>query len=137
MARRRIIITRADHQHLEDLFIGSLAETFRDKPYLDNLRAELDVALVVESGEVPPDVITLNSTTRLRDMETSETEIFTLVFPNEASIAEGKLSILAPLGTAILGYRVGDSVHCHVPSGVCRWRVEELTFQPERDSVAA
>lgn len=70
-------------------------------------------------------------------MMTKEIETFTLVYPNEANISEGKLSILAPLGTAILGYRVGDLARWQVSSGVGRWRVEELLFQPERESVAA
>ena len=64
-------------------------------------------------------------------------DTFTLVYPDEANIAEGRLSILAPLGTAILGYRVGDSIRWKIPSGEGRWRVEEIVFQPERESVAA
>ena len=137
MARKKIIITRADRQRLEDLFVSSIADAFRDKPYLNDLRGELDVAQIVDAGEVPCDVITMNSTVRLRDMKSKETETFTLVYPDQANIAEGKLSILAPLGTAILGYRVGDLVRWQVPSGVGRWRVEELLFQPERESVPA
>ncbi len=137
MARKTLIITRADRDRLDDLFLSTIAEAFRDKPYLNGLRGELDVAQIVDPGEVPFDVITMNSTVRLRDMKTKETETFTLVYPNEANIAKGKLSILAPLGTAILGYRVGDLVRWQVPSGVGRWRVEELIFQPERESVVA
>jgi len=137
MALKKIIITKADHERLNDLFLSSFVDAIRDKPYLSDLRRELDVANVVEPAEVPCDVITMNSTIRLRDMKTKETETFTLVYPNEANIAAGKLSILAPLGTAILGYRVGDTVRWKVPSGVGRWLVEELVFQPERESVAA
>ncbi|MCA9158311.1 MAG: nucleoside diphosphate kinase regulator [Planctomycetales bacterium] len=137
MARKKITITKIDHESLEDLFQSSYADELRDKSYLKDLRGELDVAQIVDPSEVPCDVITMNSTVRLRDMKTDETEMFTLVYPNEANIAEGKLSVLAPLGTAILGYRVGDVVRWQVPSGVGRWSVEELLFQPERESVAA
>ncbi len=137
MALKKIIISKSDHERLNDLFLSSFVDAIRDKPYLNDLRRELDVAQVVDPGEVPCDVITMNSTVRLRDMKTKETETFTLVYPNEANIADGKLSILAPLGTAILGYRVGDLVRWQVPSGVGRWLVEELVFQPERESVAA
>ena len=137
MARKKLIITRADRDRLDDLFLSTIAEAFRDKPYLNDLRGELDVAQIVDPAEVPFDVITMNSTVRLRDMKTKEAETFTLVYPNEANIAKGKLSILAPLGTAILGYRVGDLVRWQVPSGVGRWRVEELIFQPQRESVVA
>ncbi len=137
MALKKIIITKSDRERLNDLFLSSFVDAIRDKRYLGDLRSELDVAQVVDPSEVPGDVITMNSTVRLRDMKSKETETFTLVYPNEANIAEGKLSILAPLGTAILGYRVGDIVRWQVPSGVGRWRVEELLFQPERESVAA
>ncbi|MEO8270999.1 MAG: nucleoside diphosphate kinase regulator [Aureliella sp.] len=137
MATKKIIITKSDHERLEDLFLSSFVDAIRDKRYLSDLRRELDIAQVVNPGEVPCDIITMNSTVRLRDLMTKETETFTLVYPNEANIAAGKLSILAPLGTAILGYRVGDLVRWQVPSGVGRWRVEELLFQPERESVAA
>ena len=138
MARKKIItITVADQERLEDLFLRDFADAFRDKPYLHHLRGELDIARIVASNEIPSDVITMNSTVRLRDMESKETETFTLVYPDEANITEGKLSILAPLGTAILGNRVGDFVQWKIPSGVGRWRVEELLFQPESESVAA
>ncbi|GAA4453901.1 GreA/GreB family elongation factor [Novipirellula rosea] len=82
-------------------------------------------------------IVTKADHKRLQDMKSKESEIFTLVSPDEANIAEGKLSVLAPLGTAILGYRVGDIVRWKVPSGVGRWRVKEILFQPERESVAA
>ncbi|MCO8120893.1 nucleoside diphosphate kinase regulator [Stieleria sp. TO1_6] len=137
MARKQIIITKADHERLEQLFLSRVAGAFRNKPYLNGLRGELDIAQIVDPSEVPCDVITMNSTVRLRDIKEKETETFTLVYPDEANIAEGKLSILAPLGTAILGYRVGDLVQWQVPTGMGRWRVEELLFQPERDRVAA
>lgn len=137
MALKKIIITKSDHKRLNELFMSSFVDAIRDKRYLSDLQSELNVAHIVDPSEVPCDVITMNSTVRLRDMKTKETEIFTLVYPNEANIAEGKLSILAPLGTAILGYRVGDVVRWQVPSGVGRWRVEELLVQPERESVAA
>ncbi|MEZ6076155.1 MAG: nucleoside diphosphate kinase regulator [Pirellulaceae bacterium] len=137
MALKKIIITKSDHKRLNDLFLSSFVDAIRDKRYLSDLQSELNVAHVVDPSEVPCDVITMNSTVRLRDLKTKETEMFTLVYPNQANIAEGKLSILAPLGTAILGYRVGDVVRWQVPSGVGRWRVEELLVQPERESVAA
>ncbi|WP_182866574.1 nucleoside diphosphate kinase regulator [Stieleria mannarensis] len=137
MAKKRIIITNKDRERLEDLFKSTLAAVFRNKPYLNDLRGELDRASVVAPEEVPGDVITMNSIVRLKDMQTKEVETFTLVYPDEANIKGGKLSVLAPLGTAILGYRVGDLVRWTVPSGKGCWRVEELLYQPERDGIAA
>ncbi len=137
MARRKIIVNQHDHERLEDLFLSAFADAFRDKPYLRDLRSELDTARVVAPQDVPHDVVTMDSVVQLRDLESSVLETYTLVYPEEANIAAGKLSILAPLGTAILGYRVGDVVRWKVPTGTSRWRIEELVFQPERDCVAS
>ncbi len=137
MARKKIIISVDDYGRLEDLFHSAFAEGFSDKPYLRDLRNELDIAQIVDAQAVPNNVVTMNSTVRLRDMKTNEIETYTLVYPEDANIARGRLSILAPIGTAILGYRVGDIVRWKVPSGFSRWRVEELVYQPEREQFAA
>jgi regulator of nucleoside diphosphate kinase len=79
----------------------------------------------------------MNSTVRLRQLRSKEIETYTLVYPTDANIAEDKLSVLAPIGTAILGYRVGDRVEWQVPRGAIRFKIEELVFQPERDGVVA
>ena len=134
---RQIIISKEDHERLESLFFSGFATAFSDKPYLQSLRGELDIAEIVAPEEMPRDVVTMNSTLRLRAMRSKEVETYTLVYPQDADIAEGKLSVLAPIGTAILGYRVGDIVQWKVPSGSIRFKIEELVFQPERDGVVA
>lgn len=131
--KKKIVITAHDHSRLEDIFQSAFVEAFYDKPYLADLRREIDMAEIVESEELPADVVTMHSTVRLRDMQTKEEETYTLVYPEEANIAEGKISILAPIGTAVLGYRVGDTVRWKVPSGLSRWRIEEVVAQPERN----
>ena len=135
--RRQIIVTEEDHERLENLFASELAAVFSDKPYLQSLRGELDIAKIVGPEDVPSNVVTMNSTVRLRQTRSKEVETYTLVYPEDADIARGKLSVLAPIGTAILGYRVGDRVEWPVPSGVIRFKIEELVFQPERDAVVA
>lgn len=132
MSQREIIITDCDRQRLEDLLESEFAEAIDARAYLADLRAELLRAKVVVSSDVPPNVITMDSTFCLRDVDTGEVETYTLVYPDQANIAESKLSILAPVGTAILGYRVGDVVRWRVPSGRRCLRVEDVLYQPER-----
>lgn len=132
MSQRSIIITDSDRQHLEHVLASDFAQVTETKPYIADLRAELQHAQIVESTGVPHDVITMNSTIRLLDLDTREEDTYTLVYPEQANIADGKLSILAPIGTAILGYRVGDIVHWRVPSGKRRLKIVEVLFQPER-----
>jgi len=91
----------------------------------------LEHARVVTPADVPPDVITMNSKARLRDLDTGEEMIFTLVFPGEASIEHDRISVVAPIGTAMLGQRVGDEFEWEVPAGSVRLRVEEMLYQPE------
>jgi regulator of nucleoside diphosphate kinase len=100
----------------------------------DDLRAlesELEHARIMAAAEIPPDVITMNSKARLRDLETGEEMIYTLVFPDKASVEEGRISVVAPIGTAMLGQRVGDEVEWQVPAGAVRLKVEEVLYQPE------
>ncbi|QDS99553.1 nucleoside diphosphate kinase regulator [Adhaeretor mobilis] len=135
--KRKIVIARDDYERLENLFHSEFAQAFSDKHYLHSLRGELDAATIVEMAEVPHDVVTMNSVVRLQETGSNEVGTFTLVYPVDANIAEGKLSILAPIGTAILGYRVGDKVRWQVPDGTAEFVIEELVFQPERDGVVA
>jgi regulator of nucleoside diphosphate kinase len=132
MTHRKIIVTEADLCRLERLLASEFAAAIGSSKYLNDLRAELERAEIVPVEEVPEDVVTMNSTVVLRDLDTDEVEKFTLVYPQKASIANNRVSILAPVGTAILGYRVGDVVRWPVPSGMRRLRIEEVVYQPER-----
>ncbi|QDU35971.1 Regulator of nucleoside diphosphate kinase [Maioricimonas rarisocia] len=137
VAVRRCLISREDHDQLENLLLGEFAAAFSDKTYVQSLRLKLSVAEVVEAGAIPSDVVTMNSTIRIRDTRTNEDETYTLVYPRDADIASGHLSVLAPIGTAILGQRVGDRVRWQVPGGTTRLCIEAILFQPERDGVVS
>lgn len=128
---RKIFITEFDKKRLEELI--DVAEEFggHDRRDLEALADELAKSEVVSSEEVPPDVVTMNSKVLLRDMETSEDMTYDLVFPKDANVDAGAISILAPIGTAILGYAEGDVIDWPVPSGVRRIRIEEILYQPE------
>ena len=127
MNTRVIYVTEADMKRLRPLIEG--VKNSRDD--LRGLQSELEHASVVTPADVPPDVITMNSKARLRDLDTGEEMIFTLVFPGEASIEHDRISVVAPIGTAMLGQRVGDEFEWEVPAGSVRLRVEEMLYQPE------
>jgi regulator of nucleoside diphosphate kinase len=133
MAKRKIVITDIDHARLEDLLASEFATVIGPFDYLDDLRAELDRAKIMSPQDVPRNVVTMNSTVILRDMDTKEKETYTLVFPDSADIAHDRLSVLAPVGTAILGQHVGDIIRWRVPQGVRRLKVEKVVYQPERE----
>lgn len=128
-----IYITELDRRRLEKLIeiAGERPNGDENYEYLRRLEGELDQAETVSPREVPGDVITMRSKVRLGDLVTGEEMIYTLVFPSEARFDEGRISVLAPVGTAMLGYRVGDTIEWQVPSGLRRLRVEEILYQPE------
>ena len=100
-------------------------------PYMNKLEDELDRANIVDPKEIPMDAITMRSKVRLKDLESRKEMIYSLVFPHEADADEGRISVLAPVGTAMIGYRVGDIIEWEVPSGLRRLKVEEILYQPE------
>ena len=127
-----IYITKPDYERLAKLIeIAREREGDANREYLERLEEELDRADVVQQKNIPADVITMRSTVRVKDLETGEEMIYRLVFPTEANYDEGKISVLAPIGTAMLGYRRGDVIEWQVPSGVRRLSVEEVLYQPE------
>jgi regulator of nucleoside diphosphate kinase len=129
--RNPIYVTSQDKQRLEDLLLEVEASDPRKHGDLKPLTEELHRAVVVESKDVPGDVITMNSRADMLDLENGETVTFTLVFPSEANIEEGKISVLAPIGAGMLGYRAGDEFEWKVPGGVRRMKVTRIHYQPE------
>ncbi len=134
--RNRIYITKEDFDRLCRLVRGRRAGHSPDRGYLDMLEDELDRAEIVEGHSIPPDVVTMNSEVRLKDLDSGEVKVYRLVFPNQ-SRAENSISILAPIGTAMLGYRVGDVIEWPVPKGIRRLHVLEVMSQPESVAVGA
>lgn len=95
------------------------------------LRDELERAQVVDSRELPPSVVTMNSTARLVDVDNGEEMTLTLVYPRDAG-GPGKVSILAPVGSALLGLAVDQQIDWPLPGGrKRRLRVLEVSYQPE------
>lgn len=131
MGDEPIKITKYDLERLQLLLRDAGSTQYRGSQYLKRLKQELDRAQVVRPQEIPPDVITMNSTVRLEDTESKEEETYTLVFPEDADVQQGKISVLAPIGTAMLGYQVGDIFEWEVPAGIRKLRVKSILFQPE------
>lgn len=115
---RDIYMTEVDFARIKELL--EVRMTFRepDRAYFESLRNELDRAHILQPTAMSNDVITMNSRVRLKDMDTGQENIYSVVFPSDADIAENKISVLAPIGTAILGYRAGDTVSWQFPAGI-------------------
>lgn len=131
MSRRKILVTRQDMDRLRDLLRKTRDPLGMERPYLETLSAELDRAQVVPIEGIDPDVVTMNTTVRVRDRDSGRLMEVTLVYPERATLEADHISVLAPLGAALLGYRVGDDVSFEVPRGRCSYEIVEVMYQPE------
>jgi regulator of nucleoside diphosphate kinase len=131
MAVRDIFITDDDFEKLSRLLEGARRRNPRDRDHVDRLAVELDRAHVVPSSEIPIDVVRMGSQVAVRDLDTGATTVFTVVFPSEADVDHGRLSVMAPLGTAVLGYREGDLIVWQVPGRTRRLHIERVAYQAE------
>lgn len=131
MSGKLIYITDNDMKRLKELIMVAREFGKEDEKYLKDLEGELERGKVVKSQDIPNNVITMNSKIRLRNVATQEEMIYQLVFPDNADVNQGKISILAPIGTALLGYKVGDIVKWKVPAGLTKLEVEDILYQPE------
>jgi len=128
---RRIVITQDDMARLKDLVRQGRKTSSRDENHLAELDRELARAEIVEAGDVSADVVTMHSTVRVRDLDSGRSVVYTLAFPVDADIDKKRISVLAPIGTALIGYRAGDRVEWRTPGGPKRLQIEEVLFQPE------
>jgi regulator of nucleoside diphosphate kinase len=132
-ATRTIIVTDNDRFRLERLINGAQAQGGQRSEYLDALWGELGRARTVKPTGVPPDVVTMNSTVRLRDLDTGESETYTLVYPEDADASAGRISVLAPVGTAAArpssatGWVTRSSGGCRPGCGGSRWRRSSIS----------
>lgn len=130
MNKREIYITERDMERLQALIdIGGK----KDAVYLERLEEELDRAKVVNPRDIPDDVVTMNSSVLVKDLDTNEENTFVLVFPGKANMTENAISILAPVGTALIGYKEGDVIDWEVPAGTKRIQIIKVIYQPERN----
>lgn len=130
-AMSSIVVTQFDFDRLEKLVYR--LRTREQQPRLaDALEDELENAEIVDPRQMPADVVTMNSEALVRDLATDEVEKIRVVFPGAAAPAKGAISVLAPMGLALLGTRAGDEVKWDIPGGGNRQlRVESITYQPE------
>jgi regulator of nucleoside diphosphate kinase len=130
MFANALTMTDFDRRRLDALF-ERIRHHVKPPPTLTLLEREVERAVVVRPEDVPPSVVTMNSKVEVLDPDAEERRCLTLVFPSMANFEEGLVSVLAPLGTALLGSREGEAIEWTTPRGVRRLRVERVVYQPE------
>jgi len=123
-----IYISRDDYAKLRLLLATALHSN--GNTTLQKLREELDRAAVIDPAAFPADVVTMESTVQYEDLSSNEIEEYTLTFPDRADIEKKRVSILAPIGTALIGCRVDDIVNWSTPGGIRQLKVRRVTPPP-------
>lgn len=129
MSRPAIIINDLDAERLDRLLEQPQYATL---PVAQALNAELDRAEMCSPENIPADVVTMNSRVKFRDLTSGEEHVRTLVYPANLTDSDNHLSVMAPVGAALLGLRVGDTINWILPNGnQTNLEVMALEFQPE------
>ncbi len=124
--QHQLLITEQDYERLA--LLVQHAETKNAAA----LEEELAVAKVVPQTDIPKDVVTMNSKVKFVDTESKKESEITLVYPKDADVTKQQVSILAPVGIALIGLRKGQTIEWPMPNGQSRTlQVTEVTYQPE------
>ncbi len=116
------VIIREDDYALLKPFLSKSADTTEEM----SLSAELNRAIVVKKDAFPPHAIRISSEVKIREQETGTTSTFRIVMPSQANIKENKVSILSPIGSALIGFTKGEIVQWEVPAGLKKFEIIEV-----------
>ncbi len=125
------VVTETDYKRLLDLVQSIKIEPGKEG-YVRMLWHELKKYKLTPSSKVAPDVVTMNSQVLIRNLKNNEEMIVTLVYPQDASMTEKKISVIAPVGIALLGSKEKEVIECNGPSNAIRYEVVKIVYQPEK-----
>lgn len=129
--KKQIKITKLDYKRLSNL-IHDVKDSMRsDIENILTLRHEIERAKKVEPREISSKYITMNSEFEIISLDLQKVMKFKLVYPQEANFSKGKLSVLSPLGCALIGCEENDEVEYKVPTGIKKVKIEKILYQPE------
>ncbi|AKQ47015.1 GreA/GreB family elongation factor [Rufibacter radiotolerans] len=124
-----VFLTEQDYERLH--LLVQAQRSVGPAALVEGLCKELRTATLLPAKQVPVDVVTMNSQVRLREKKSGTVMDLTLVYPKNADVTTRKISVLAPVGFAILGRQVGQEVECPAPRGTLRYQIEQVIYQPE------
>ena len=116
----KIIVNRLDYDRIKKCIKDAKQFKSISKKESENLLQELESAEILEPEAIPSNVVTMNSVVKMSFVNTRKQIQFQIVYPNQANIRENKISILSPIATALIGYKVGDEIEWIIPAGLTK-----------------
>lgn len=127
----QIKITELDYERLSSLISRAKTDSSIEFKNIDVLGREIKRAIKVDSKKIEPEFVTMNSVVKVVTVETNRPMTVKVVYPKDADFKKGHVSIFSPLGSALLGYKVGDTVSFEAPKGEIDIKIESIDYQPE------
>ena len=129
--QKDLLIIQKDAERLRLLIRDRTSCDESEQSYLKQFAEELLRARIIDPKKMPPDVVTMNSLVKLRDMDSREFCLYRIVYPGGRESGNERVSVMTPIGMALLGCRVGDVVALPVSGGMRRLQIEKVLYQPE------
>lgn len=126
MTKRTIYMTEYDLRRLQPLVASARTYGLGDHEALARLEEEIDRAVLCDPDDLPPHTVTINARVTITDLDTRKQSEYTIVFPRDADYEKRRVSVLAPIGTALLGYPTGVEVEWPTPGGLRRFRIDKV-----------
>ena len=121
-----VILTKTDFEILNSYVKNLHGMQVNERENFSKLSGELKKAQIVEDDSMPADIVRLGSTVVIKDLVTRRDMTVTIVLPSKADIKQKKVSVLAPIGTALIGFRKGQVVSWNVPSGKKDFKIVDV-----------
>jgi regulator of nucleoside diphosphate kinase len=132
--KSNLVLRKDDYSLLTSYLNNARLQSTFNKQDAEDLQAELKKATLVNKDDFPGDVVGLNSKVRIKAEDKNEVMELILVTPDKANIKEKRISIMAPIGTALIGFRQGQKVNWKVPAGNKTFTILEVSNDYEKIS---
>jgi|SRR5690242_5878544 len=129
--KKQTLITQNDYDRLIEIIRQGKSLGTLSAGSLEKIGEELKKARIIDQAKIPADVVTMNSKVEITDMATRRKMTLQLTYPDSADIKQQKISVFAPVGTALIGYRAGDEIAWEVPGGKKVFKINNVVYQPE------
>jgi regulator of nucleoside diphosphate kinase len=129
--RNQIVISKLDYSRLNSMILNLLSNRDSNLIDLNRLNMEIKQAKVIEPEKIKPDCVTMNSVIQVKFSQSGISKTLRLTYPKDASLKDGNISVLSPLGCALLGYKKGEAVSFKAPGGTQTVVIDNVIYQPE------